>query len=96
MKHLIRFRVLLISLAVLILGFGLIGALWLPGYVKTQAEQALSQTLGRTVTIGKIEISPYILTLKLHDFRIAQSKNGNPGQAAVQKNSSTAADMRVS
>lgn len=72
MKYLIRFRVALISLAVLIVSFGLIGALWLPGYVKTQTEQALSQSLGRTVTIGKIEISPYILQLKLHDFRVAQ------------------------
>lgn len=41
MKYLIRFRVALISLAILIAGFGLIGALWLPGYVKTQAEHKL-------------------------------------------------------
>lgn len=77
MKFLIRFRVLLVSLTVLVAGFGLIGALWLPGYVKTQAEQALSQSLGRTVTIGKIEISPYILQLKFHDFRIAQANSAD-------------------
>lgn len=72
MKYLIRFRIALTGLATLIAGFGLIGALWLPSYIKTQAEQALSMSVGRTVTIGKIEISPYTLQLKLHDFRVAQ------------------------
>ncbi|WVN42101.1 DUF748 domain-containing protein [beta proteobacterium MWH-UniP1] len=95
MKYLIRFRVALISLAVLMVSFGLIGALWLPDYVKTQTEQALSQSLGRTVTIGKIQISPYILQLRFHDFRIAQSKNSNPEQTAVQKNSSSAANTKT-
>ena len=74
MKFLIRFRVALISLLLLVVGFGIVGAFWLPGYVKTQTEIALSKTLGRTVTIGKIEISPYILQLRLHDFRIAQDQ----------------------
>jgi len=73
MKFLIRFRVALISLAFLVTGFGIVGAFWLPGYVKTQTEIALTKTLGRTVTIGKIEISPYILKLRLHDFRIAEN-----------------------
>lgn len=47
------------------------------------------------MTIGKIEISPYILQLKLHDFQIAQTRNGNPEQAPVQKNSSGAADTKT-
>jgi len=71
MKFLVRFRAVLLSLTLLLAGFGIAGALWLPGYVKSQAEASLSKTLGREVTIGKIEISPYLLRVDLHELKIA-------------------------
>lgn len=41
--------------------FGLVGYLWLPGYVKGQMEVLLSDELKRPVTIQQVSISPYNL-----------------------------------
>lgn len=72
-KRLFRYRIAGAALLGLILAFGLISALWLPGVIKGKAERLLTDTLGRTVSIGEIRISPYRLQLEVKDLRIAQA-----------------------
>ncbi|MBU3724707.1 MAG: DUF748 domain-containing protein [Burkholderiaceae bacterium] len=72
-RWLIRYRVVVLSFVGLTLAFGLIGALWLPGYVKGKMESVLTDTLGRRVTLGDVTISPYRFRIDLKDLRIAQA-----------------------
>lgn len=55
--------------------FGIVGFLVLPPIIRTQAEKRLSAALGRTVTIGKVRMDPYVLSLTLEDVDI-QEKDG--------------------
>ncbi|HZZ20778.1 MAG TPA: DUF748 domain-containing protein, partial [Opitutaceae bacterium] len=57
--------------------FGLVGFLVLPPIIKGQLEKRLTAELGRTVTVGKVRVNPFALSLTLDDLDIAQ-KDG-PG-----------------
>lgn len=71
-QRLIRYRIAAITLVGLLMIFGLVGTLWLPGLVKTKAESLLTETLRRAVTIEEVRVSPYSLQLHLKNLRIAQ------------------------
>src|SRR5665213_2246220 len=59
--------------AVICLGlFTVVGFFVLPPIIKSQAEQRLSVALGRTVTIGKVSVNPYALSLTLQNFDIRE------------------------
>ncbi|SFO01461.1 protein of unknown function [Formivibrio citricus] len=70
-----RVRISLYTLATLLVVFGLFGFLVLPGIVKPRLEQAASAALQRNVSIGKVEINPYLYRLTLRDVAI-QEKDG--------------------
>ena len=64
-----------------IAGFGLVlftvtGFFVLPPIVKSQLEKQASARLGRTVTVGKVRVNPYTLSVTLEDFDI-RLKEGN-------------------
>lgn len=58
------------ALAGLMLLFGLVGYLWLPGYIKTQLETALSAEFKRPVTVGRIAVSPYALAVTVEGLKV--------------------------
>ncbi|MBI5917757.1 MAG: DUF748 domain-containing protein [Nitrosomonadales bacterium] len=60
------------SLAGLVLLFGVVGYLWLPGYAKSQLEAALGEALKRPVSIARIEISPYTLSAKVEGIKAGE------------------------
>lgn len=60
--------------------FGLLGYFWLPGYVKTKLETALSEALHRPVTVQSVDIQPYTLELTVHAFRLGEK----PGTADAE------------
>jgi hypothetical protein len=54
---------------------GITGFFILPPIIKTQAEKRLSAELGRSVSIGKVRVNPYLFSLTIEDFNI-QEKDG--------------------
>ena len=65
-----RARRWLIATTLFLVLFTVVGFLVLPPIVKSQAEQRLSAELGRTVTIGKIRLNPYALSVTVENFDI--------------------------
>lgn len=62
------------------------GLAWLavPPIVKSQAMKAASAQLGREVTIGAIDFSPWTLELTVNDLALA-GQGGGPPQLAIQR-----------
>jgi hypothetical protein len=56
----------------LVAGFTLTGFWVLPPIVKTQLERRLSAELGRPVTVGRVRINPYALSLTVEDFTVRE------------------------
>lgn len=69
-----RLRTGLGVLAAIIILFGLLGYLWLPGYAKTKLETLLSETVQRPVTVQSIDIQPYTLELTVRGFRVGEKE----------------------
>ena len=67
-----RSRRWLIIAAVCLVLFTLVGFFVLPPIIKDQAEKRLTAELGRTVTIGKVRVNPYALSLTLENFDIRE------------------------
>jgi hypothetical protein len=67
-----RLRRWLIIAAVCLGLFTLVGFFVLPPIIKAQAEKRLTAELGRTVTIGKVRVNPYALSLTLENFDIRE------------------------
>lgn len=61
----------LIALALLVI-FTLTGFFVLPPIVRAQAEQRLSAELGRRVTVGKVRLNPYALSVTVENFAIQE------------------------
>ncbi len=74
-------RITLASLAALFLLFGALGYFWLPGFAKAKLETLLTEEFARPVSVDKIEISPYALSLTVRGFSVGQ-KGVQPGQHA--------------
>lgn len=86
----------LIALGLVIL-FGLLGYLWLPGFLHGKLEQVLSEQLERPVTLGKVEVQPYILEATVRDLRIGNREGDQPlaGFGALTVNISSASIWRM-
>ena len=63
---------LLQGFLILLLLVGLFGYLVLPNLIRSKAETWLTQTLHRPVSIGKVSVSPYWLSVTLHQFKVAE------------------------
>ncbi len=70
MKPSPRQRRWLIAAAIVLGLFTVTGFFILPPIVKAQAEQRISAELGRKVTIGKIRMNPYAVSMTIEQFNI--------------------------
>jgi len=70
-----RRRVLWIAVGALLL-FAVTGFFILPPIVKTQLEKQGSAQLGRTLTVGKVRLNPFALSLTIENLDV-RSKEGN-------------------
>lgn len=61
-----------IGLLAFILLIGLFGYFVLPGIIKSQAEQLISEKLHRQTTIGKVDVSPYAMRVTVHDLKMME------------------------
>lgn len=61
-----------IGLLAFILLIGLFGYFVLPGIIKSQAEQLISEKLHRQTTIGKVDVSPYAMRVTIHDMKMME------------------------
>jgi len=64
-------RVFVAVLVCLVL-YGVAGFFVLPPIVRAQAEKRLSAGLGRSASIGKVRMNPYVLSLSVEDFDIRE------------------------
>ncbi|MDB6126915.1 MAG: hypothetical protein JWM35_811, partial [Verrucomicrobia bacterium] len=67
-----RVRRWIFAAAVCLVLFTVIGFFVLPPIVKAQAVKRLAAELGRTVTLGKVRMNPYALSITLEDFDIRE------------------------
>lgn len=51
---------------------GLFGYFALPGIIKSQAEQLITEKLHRQTTIGKVEVNPYAMQVTIHDMKLLE------------------------
>ncbi len=58
--------------AAVLLAYGLVGFFVLPPIVKSQAEKRLSSELGRTVTLGKVSLNPFLLSVAIEGFDVRE------------------------
>ena len=61
-----------IGIVAFIILIGLFGYFALPGIIKSQAEQLLSEKLHRQTTIGKVDVSPYAMRVTVHDMKMME------------------------
>lgn len=57
---------------VFVLLFGLFGYFILPGIIKSQAEQLISEKLQRPASIGRVEVNPFDMALTVRDFKLME------------------------
>lgn len=76
MKIAPRFRRWLLIAGALLLLFTVTGFFILPPILKSQIEKRLSAELGRRVTVEKVRLNPYALSLTLENFAISE-KDGS-------------------
>ncbi len=62
----------LIGLLAFIVLIGLFGYFALPGIIKSQAEQIITEKLHRQTSIGKVEVNPYTMRLTIHDMKLME------------------------
>jgi uncharacterized protein involved in outer membrane biogenesis len=65
-------------LAVLLTGIGVAASVWLPEFARERAQVMLSETLGRKVSIGMIDIAPLALELRVRDISMDQPGQSSP------------------
>ena len=65
-------RRITIGLGIFLVLFGLLGYLVLPGIVKSQAEKQLAAKLNRAVSIEKVSISPYTMTMSVFNMKVME------------------------
>ena len=65
----------IIGFFVFVVLFGLFGYFILPGVIKSQAEQLISEKLQRTAMIGKVEVSPFAMAFTVRDFKLMEPKS---------------------
>ncbi len=73
MQTSLRVRRRFVIAGVLLVLFTVTGFLILPPIVRSQLEQRLSAELGRKVTVEKVRLNPYTLSITLENFAIRES-----------------------
>lgn len=71
-------RRIVFGAVLLVVLFGAFGTLFLPGIIKSQAEQLIAARLHRPISIERIEVSPFTLAVTVHGLKLME-----PGGAAV-------------
>lgn len=61
-----------LTAAAIILAYAGVGFFLLPPIVKREAEKRLSDTLGRTVTLGKVRMNPFMLSVSVENLDIRE------------------------
>lgn len=61
-----------LGLGLCVLLFGAFGYLFLPGIIKSQAEQLFSGKLHRVMSVERIEVSPYALAVTVHGLKLME------------------------
>ncbi|MNR82683.1 AsmA family protein [compost metagenome] len=61
-----------IGLFAFIVLIGLFGYFALPGIIKSQAEQIITEKLHRKTSIGQVEVNPYAMRLTIHDMKLME------------------------
>ena len=72
MQTSLRFRRRFVIVCVLLVLFTITGFLILPPIVRSQLEKRLTAELGRTVTVEKVRLNPYTLSITLEQFAIRE------------------------
>src|SRR5215212_6258466 len=78
MKRASRVRRWLYLAGCLLLLFTLVGFFIVPPIAKSQLEKRLSAALGRRVTIDKVKLNPYALSVTLEKFAILEANSTAP------------------
>ncbi len=73
-----RLRRLAISGAVGLVSFALLGFLVAPPIARHVAQKQLGELLGRKVTIGRLRINPFALSVTVGDFRVYEPDQVTP------------------
>ena len=60
----------LLILAGVVAAWGVLGALFLPGYFRSRLEQYVSQATRGSLSIGRLTVNPFILAAGIHDFAL--------------------------
>lgn len=60
---------LLLGIFLLVALFGVLGYFWLPGFAKSKLEVVLSEALHRPVSIQRLTVSPYALSVTIEGFQ---------------------------
>jgi uncharacterized protein involved in outer membrane biogenesis len=69
-------RLALGIVAVLIIVYGLVGFLWAPHLLRTEAQQYVADELGRSLTLGKVSFNPFSFRLTVRDAKLSE-KDGD-------------------
>lgn len=80
LRNIRRFRAIVFFAILFVMSLWLVSAFWLPGFIKDQTEQVLSEALNRIVTVDNVDITLPFLKLKVNgvtisDGRPTESKN---------------------
>jgi uncharacterized protein involved in outer membrane biogenesis len=78
MKFTSRFRRWLAVVVALLALFTLAGFFVLPPILKSQLERRLSAATGRRVTVEKVRLNPYALSLSLENFAVCEADGARP------------------
>ena len=81
-------RRLLVRVALALLALALLwtATAWIvPGIVRTQAQRAATEQLGRRLSLGRITFNPWTLELTIADIAIAGATEAAPPQLAIQR-----------
>jgi hypothetical protein len=63
-----RLRTTLLVLAGMVAAWGVLGALFLPGYFRGQLERFVSDHTRGSLSIGRLAVNPFLLAAGIHDF----------------------------
>jgi hypothetical protein len=57
----------------LIIVYALVGFLWVPHLLQTNAQRYVADELGRSLTLGKISFNPFTFRLSVRDAKLAEN-----------------------
>src|SRR4030095_4793054 len=63
-----RLRAAILILAGSIAAWGVLGAIFLPGYFRSRLERIVSEHTSGSLSIGRLGVNPFIMAAGIHDF----------------------------